>query len=33
MEKGPISGGQLGGFLIEVSQSSGNFSVASPNLP
>jgi hypothetical protein len=33
IEKGPISAGQLGGLLIEVSQNSGNFSVASPNLP
>ncbi len=29
--KGPISGGQLGNFLIEVSQSDGKFPVALPN--
>jgi hypothetical protein len=33
IEKGPVSGGQLGDFLIEVSQSDGEFSVALPNLP
>jgi hypothetical protein len=33
MKKGPISGSQLGGLLIEVSQGSGEFSVTSPNLP
>jgi len=33
IEKGPISGGQLGGFLIEVSQSGGKLAGALPNLP
>ncbi len=33
IEKGPISGGQLGGFLIEVSRSGEKFPLASPDLP
>jgi hypothetical protein len=33
IQKGSISGGQLGGFLIEVSQNGEKFPAAMPNLP
>jgi len=33
IEKGPISGGRLGSFLVEVGQSDGKFPVALPNFP
>jgi hypothetical protein len=33
IEKGPVSSGQLGDFLIEVSQRGANFPVTSPDLP